>query len=150
MLLALKRNISDPSPEVREKSMQYARLLFDHQTPPVYQSALEAVRWSSGLTDRRHVRSELRDGLDTSSTSIVRNIAEGNGKYSRRDRCRFLEIAHRSTLRCAAVLDVWVATGQRNEDESSGDKNCCQVLLPRSSDGSAPCNGERGGKYDRK
>ena len=43
------------------------------------------------------------------STSIPLNIAEGNGKYSLKDRCRFLDIARASALECAAVLDVLVA-----------------------------------------
>ena len=37
------------------------------------------------------------------------NIAEGNGKFSIRDRCRYLEIARGSAVECAACLDVAVA-----------------------------------------
>ncbi len=37
------------------------------------------------------------------------NIAEGNGKWSGRDRCRFLEIARGSAVESAACLDVLVA-----------------------------------------
>ena len=42
------------------------------------------------------------------STSIPLNIAEGNGKYAAKDRCRFFDIARGSTLECAAVLDVMI------------------------------------------
>jgi len=37
------------------------------------------------------------------------NIAEGNGKYTAPDRCRFFDIARGSALECAACLDVLVA-----------------------------------------
>jgi len=37
------------------------------------------------------------------------NIAEGNGKFTGSDRCRFFDIARGSALECAACLDVMVA-----------------------------------------
>jgi len=37
------------------------------------------------------------------------NIAEGNGKFSQKDRARFFQIAHGSALECAACLDLLVA-----------------------------------------
>ena len=52
---------------------------------------------------------DIKDQLDRASTSIPLNIAEGNGKWSSRDRCRFLEIARGSAVECAACLDVLVA-----------------------------------------
>jgi four helix bundle protein len=51
----------------------------------------------------------VKDHLDRASTSIALNIAEGNGKYAPRDRCRFFDIAHGSALECAAGLDVLLA-----------------------------------------
>ncbi|MDX9792594.1 MAG: four helix bundle protein, partial [Kiritimatiellia bacterium] len=49
------------------------------------------------------------DQLDRASTSIPLNIAEGNGKHTAPDRCRFFDIARGSALECAACLDVLVA-----------------------------------------
>ena len=51
----------------------------------------------------------MKTQLERAAASIPLNIAEGNGKYSARDRCRFLEIARGSALECAACLDVLVA-----------------------------------------
>ena len=34
------------------------------------------------------------------------NIAEGNGKYSGRDRCHFFDIARGSAFECAGCLDI--------------------------------------------
>ena len=47
--------------------------------------------------------------LDRASTSIPLNIAEGNGKHTSADRCRFFDTARGSALECAACLDVLVA-----------------------------------------
>ena len=37
------------------------------------------------------------------------HLAEGNGKYTSADRCRFFDNARGSALECAACLDVLVA-----------------------------------------
>src|SRR5512141_2055041 len=47
--------------------------------------------------------------LDDGSQAIANNIAEGNGKRSLLDRCRFLDVARGSALECAACLDGLVA-----------------------------------------
>ena len=44
---------------------------------------------------------DVKDQLDRASTSIPLNIAEGNGKYTLKDRCRFFDTAHGSALECA-------------------------------------------------
>ena len=49
------------------------------------------------------------DQLDRASTSIPLNIAEGNGKRTPKDRCRYLNTARGSALESAACLDVLVA-----------------------------------------
>ena len=57
--------------------------------------------------------------LDRASTSIPLNIAEGNGKYTAADRCRFFDIARGSALECAACLDVLVSK-KRIDSADSG------------------------------
>lgn len=47
--------------------------------------------------------------LDEASTSIPLNIAEGNGKFTSKDRCKYFDIARGSALECAAGLDVLVS-----------------------------------------
>ncbi|MCA9266917.1 MAG: four helix bundle protein, partial [Planctomycetales bacterium] len=51
----------------------------------------------------------VRKQLDRASTSTPLNIADGNGKFTSSDRCRFFDIARGSALECAACLDVLVA-----------------------------------------
>ncbi|PYK13120.1 MAG: four helix bundle protein [Verrucomicrobia bacterium] len=50
-----------------------------------------------------------RDHLERSRDSIALNIAEGNGKFSKKDRARFFQIAHGSALQSAACLDLLVS-----------------------------------------
>jgi four helix bundle protein len=54
-------------------------------------------------------KAAVKDHLDRASTSVALNIAEGNGKFAIKDRCRFLNFARGSALECAAGLDVLVA-----------------------------------------
>jgi four helix bundle protein len=82
---------------------------FDHEKLKVYQESVSFVAWADGILQRCPDKAAVKDQLDRASTSIPLNIAEGNGKWSSRDRCRFLEIARGSAVECAACLDVLVA-----------------------------------------
>jgi four helix bundle protein len=82
---------------------------FDHEKLNVYQASLEFVTWSTDLLSKPDSKAADKDQLDRASTSIPLNIAEGNGKFAIRDRCRFLDFARGSALECAACLDVLIA-----------------------------------------
>ncbi len=84
---------------------------FDHEKLIVYQSAIQFVAWSSDLLNGLPKSLAVYDQLDRASASIPLNIAEGNGKFTLADRCRFFDIARGSALECAACLDVLVAKG---------------------------------------
>lgn len=82
---------------------------FDHERLKVYQEALRFVAWAGPLVDDLPNKLAAKDQLDRASTSIVLNLAEGNGKRSHPDRCRYFDIARGSGVECAACLDVLVA-----------------------------------------
>jgi four helix bundle protein len=82
---------------------------FDHEKLKVYQSAIAFITWSTDLLIQVAAKAAVKDQLDRASTSVALNIAEGNGKFAIRDRCRFLDFARGSALECAACLDVLVA-----------------------------------------
>lgn len=82
---------------------------FDHEKLKVYQAAIRFVAWSTELLVQIPSKAAVTDQLDRASTSIPLNIAEGNGKFAIKDRCRFLDFARGSALECAACLDVVVA-----------------------------------------
>ena len=81
---------------------------FDHEKLNVYHYALEFVAAATDLLDRIPKRSAVHGQLDRASTAIPLNIAEGSGKWTAPDRCRFFDIARGSALECAASLDVAV------------------------------------------
>lgn len=82
---------------------------FDHEKLEVYREAIAFIAWLSPLMESTMRAGEVKDQLDRASTSIPLNIAEGNGKYTPKDRCRFFDVAHGSALECAAGLDILVA-----------------------------------------
>lgn len=82
---------------------------FHHEKLVVYQRALEFASWSQDLIDSLTKKTSTRDQLARAGDSIALNIAEGNGKFSQKDRARFFQIAHGSALESAACLDLLVA-----------------------------------------
>lgn len=82
---------------------------FDHEKLSAYQEAIHFAAWAEALLKTLPKHLSVHDQLDRASTSIALNIAEGNGKYTAPDRCRFFDIARGSALECAACLDVLVA-----------------------------------------
>ena len=73
--------------------------------------SIEFVSWADQLVDGTldGKRGSVVKQLERASTSIPLNVAEGNGKRSRKDRCRYLDMARGSALESAACLDVFVA-----------------------------------------
>jgi four helix bundle protein len=108
-------------------------LYFDHEKLDVYQQSLEFVGWTESLLATITAKAAVRDQLDRASTSIPLNIAEGNGKFSIKDRCRFLGIAYGSALERAAALDVLVvkklATAQAVEEGKARLKSIVSMLI---------------------
>lgn len=102
---------------------------FDHEKLEVYREAIAFIAWISALLDGSVRVGEVKDQLDRASTSVPLNIAEGNGKYAPKDRCRFFDIAHGSALECAAGLDVLVAKGKLTADQIRAGKESLQRVV---------------------
>jgi four helix bundle protein len=102
---------------------------FDHEKLEVYREAIAFIGWLSLLLEGTVRVGEVKDQLDRASTSIPLNIAEGNGKYAPKDRCRFFDIAHGSTLECAAGLDILVAKGKLTPDQIRPGKERLQKIV---------------------
>ena len=103
--------------------------LFDHEKLEVYRVAIGFIAWLSELLDGMARLGDVKDQLDRASTSIPLNIAEGNGKYTLKDRCRFFDIAHGSALECAAGLDVLVAKRKLSPDQVRPGKEQLQKIV---------------------
>ncbi len=102
---------------------------FDHEKLEVYREAVAFVAWLSAILEGAARVGEVKDQLDRASTSIPLNIAEGNGKYALKDRCRFFDIAHGSALECAAGLDVLVAKAKLTPDQIRPGKERLQRIV---------------------
>lgn len=97
---------------------------FDHERLDVYRVAIEFAAWAGELLEGPLAECKLNavSQLDRASTSIPLNLAEGNGKRSAKDRCRYLDSARGSAFECAAALDVLVARKKLRPEQVTGGK----------------------------
>ena len=102
---------------------------FDHERLEVYRESIAFIGGLSALMEEAVRTGDVRDQLDRASTSIPLNIAEGNGKYNLKDRCRFFDIAHGSALECAAGLDILVAKAKVAPEQIRPGKERLQKIV---------------------
>jgi four helix bundle protein len=93
------------------------KIYFDHEKLDVYQEAIAFCGWVGEFLTAISSKAAAKDQLDRASTSIPLNIAEGNGKFSAKDRARFFEVARGSALECAACLDVLLVRKLAKEEQ---------------------------------
>ena len=103
--------------------------IFDHEKLRAYQEALSFSAWVEPVLEKLPAKLAARDQLDRASTSIVLNIAEGNGKRSHPDRCRYLDIARGSTVECVACLDVLVVRKKLTLAEANEGKTILLAVV---------------------
>jgi four helix bundle protein len=96
----------EPSPYHPVPSATKGQVLFHHESLDVYRVALDFVSWFVGLPGAKELSDRLCREIDKAATSLVLNVAEGNGRYSEMDQRRFLEIAAASAVK-AAYLDLY-------------------------------------------
>jgi four helix bundle protein len=80
--------------------------LFHHESLDLYQVGLDFMRWFISLPGGRELSDRLYREVDKAATSVLLNVAEGNGRYSELDHRRFLEVAEASAVRAAVYLDL--------------------------------------------
>jgi four helix bundle protein len=116
MLVGLRKAWSQSSQAIlQEESSDYItdrpaagiEPLFRHESLDVYQVSLAFMGWFVSLAPAQELTTPFRP-LDKAATSIILNIAEGNGRYAKLDHHRFLEVAHSSAVKAAAYLDLCV------------------------------------------
>ncbi len=95
---------------------------FDHEKLNVYQESIVFVGWAADLLESIPKSMAVYNQLDRASTSVPLNIAEGNGKFTPKDRCKFFDIARGSALEYAACLDVLVAKGKISSEIAANGK----------------------------
>ena len=104
--------------------------VFDHEKLAVYQRVIAFVGWSEAIIEAQPKSLSVRDQLDRASTSVPLNIAEGNGKFTPTDRCRFFDVARGSALEYAACLDVLVAKRRIAPEQIVEGKGMLLEIVP--------------------
>ena len=80
---------------------------FNHQKLEVYQLSIKLLSEVFQIIQTIPTGyGFLIDQLRRASLSIPLNIAEGNAKFSKRERAKFFNIARTSASECAAIFDV--------------------------------------------
>jgi len=70
----------------------------------------------------------LTNQFKKAATSICLNIAEGSGRYHKKDFRQFLRISLGSSLECASLLDIAVKLGFISQTGySSTEKQCSEI-----------------------
>jgi four helix bundle protein len=96
------------------------QLKFSFENLEVWQRAIEISRYILNLTEsiknrRKHYR--LIEQLESAATSISLNIAEGKGRYSKKEFIRFLYIARGSLYETVSLLIIFAKNNWiKNED----------------------------------
>ena len=102
----------------------------DHERLDVYQFSLDLVVLADDVVQGLPKgRGHLADQLSRASTSIVLNIAEGAGKYSKADKRRYYLTACGSATECAAILDVCSRLGLINQDLHGRGKTLLERIV---------------------
>jgi four helix bundle protein len=79
---------------------------FHHEGLDAYKVGLDFWKWLCNFLIAGNQSSRLTRQLDKASTSLLLNIAEGNGRFSALDQERFLDIAAASAVKVVAYLDL--------------------------------------------
>jgi four helix bundle protein len=98
----------EPVPYASEPRTVSAAADFHHEALDVYRVALDVMVWFCANVANANLPANLLRRLDASATSILLNLAEGNGRFSELDHRRFLDVAYRSAVKMAAQLDLCV------------------------------------------
>ena len=102
---------------------------FDHEKLQAYQKALEFAAWSEPILERPSKSAAVYNQLDRARTSIPLNIAEGNGKSTASDKCKYFDTAHGSALECAACLDLLFIKKALNEPQLDEGKTILSNIV---------------------
>src|SRR3954462_8706041 len=103
--------------------------MFNFHRLDVYRCAISLLSFAAPLADRApRGFSSLSDQLRRASLSIPLNIAEGSGKYEKDER-RYFNLARRSALECAAIMDVFEALSAATSTELAAPRELLERIV---------------------
>ena len=91
--------------------------MFDFEKLEVYNKTKSFNKTISVFLSKKKIDSVSNDQLHRASFSIMLNIAEGAGRYTKKDKRNFYVIARGSTFECVAILDYVCDLEQITEQE---------------------------------
>ena len=81
--------------------------MFDFENLQVYAKSKELNREVSGfLKENKQINAYIKDQLRRASISMVINIAEGSGKFSKADKKNFYTISRGSVYECVSLFEI--------------------------------------------
>ena len=109
----------DPIAYTPESNKLLSLPLFHHEQLEVYRTALGFMEWFVSQPQAKALSHRLLRQIDEAGTSVVLNIAEGNGRFAELDHHRFLQIAETASVKAAVYLDLGAARGLLSEVEAA-------------------------------
>jgi hypothetical protein len=103
--------------------------MFQHETTPEYQRALEFARWCEPLLERTPRQSAMHSQLDLARTTMLLKIAAGAGR-GMRDETTF-SAAGTAALESAACLDLLFNKRVVSREELERGKDLLQGFVSR-------------------
>ena len=88
--------------------------MFEFQNLEVYKKSKTFHIECKNLILTKKLDNYVKDQLSRASFSIVLNIAEGSGKFSKPDRKNYFTTARASVFECVAILDLLHDAGKIN------------------------------------
>ncbi len=105
-------------------------MAFDHEQLDVYRLGLDFLVLAERVIQALPKgRSHLADQLTRASVSIVLNVAEGAGKFSKGDKRRYDLAARGSATESAALLDVYLRLALTTEGEHRAGKQMLERIV---------------------
>lgn len=103
---------------------------FDFERLKVYQRSLEFIDKIFDVVKclPKEYRYSLGDNLIRASLSIANNLAEGNGKASNKEKCRYFGISLDSTRECISVFNVFKRQNLVDKDRYSEVRSEAQEI----------------------
>jgi len=117
---------SDKARDKARDKVEMEKPLFHHETLDVYKVGIETATAFCSSDAISRLPNPVFRRLDQLLTSMVLNIAEGNGRFSDADQVRFLGTSHESAIKLAARLDLCVSQDLLSLDEVVGWKALLQ------------------------
>lgn len=105
-------------------------VLFNFEGLEVWQKAIDFAKRMMDLSEKietNHKHSRLIEQLEASSASVALNIAEGKGRYTKKDLIQYLYHARGSLYETITLITIfhknkWISEAQLNETKRFADE----------------------------